>query len=110
MRARARLTRTARRAQTREGILRTAHAVFLERGFHGATLDEIAAAAGVTKGAVYSNFDSKADLFLAVYDVRLDERLRRFARARSTTRGLEQLARQDARTLAADDPDGRWTA
>jgi AcrR family transcriptional regulator len=42
--------------------------VFLHRGFHAASLDEIAEEAGYTKGAVYSNFASKDDLFLAVLD------------------------------------------
>jgi AcrR family transcriptional regulator len=41
--------------------------VFAERGFHGATLDEVARVAGFSKGAVYSNFESKDDLFLALF-------------------------------------------
>ena len=41
--------------------------VFAERGFHGASLDEVAAVAGFTKGAVYSNFKNKEDLFLALF-------------------------------------------
>ena len=40
--------------------------MFLRRGFHAATLDEIAEEAGYTKGAVYSNFAGKDDLFLAL--------------------------------------------
>ena len=42
--------------------------VFAEHGFHGATLDEVAAAAGFSKGAVYSNFKNKEDLFLALLE------------------------------------------
>ncbi len=42
-----------------------ARTVFLRRGFHGASLDEIAEEAGYTKGAVYSNFAGKDDLYLA---------------------------------------------
>ena len=45
--------------------------VFARDGFHGASLDDVAATAGFTKGAVYSNFKSKEDLFLAVFDDRL---------------------------------------
>ena len=49
-------------------MLRAAAQVFAERGFHEATLDEVAAAAGFTKGAVYSNFKNKEDLFLALVE------------------------------------------
>ena len=62
------LTAERRRQQTREYLLRAAADVFAERGFHEATLDEVAAAAGFTKGAVYSNFKNKEDLFLALVE------------------------------------------
>jgi len=62
------LTAERRRQQTREYLLRAAAQVFAERGFHEATLDEVAAAAGFTKGAVYSNFKNKEDLFLALVE------------------------------------------
>lgn len=60
------LTPDRRRRQTREHLLEAAAQVLAERGFQGASLDEVAAAAGFTKGAVYSNFKNKEDLFLAV--------------------------------------------
>ena len=62
------LTAERRRQQTREYLLQAAAQVFAERGFHAATLDEVAAAAGFTKGAVYSNFKNKEDLFLALLE------------------------------------------
>jgi AcrR family transcriptional regulator len=62
------LTPERRRQQTRDYLLRAAATVFTERGFHGASLDEVAAAAGFTKGAVYSNFKNKEDLFLALLE------------------------------------------
>src|SRR5271166_4734292 len=62
------LTPERRRQQTREHLLQAAAQVFAERGFHGASLDEVAAAAGFTKGAVYSNFKNKEDLFLALLE------------------------------------------
>jgi AcrR family transcriptional regulator len=62
------LTADRRRQQTREHLLQAAAEVFAERGFHAATLDEVAAAAGFTKGAVYSNFKNKEDLFLALLE------------------------------------------
>ncbi len=61
-----RLTRDEKKAQTRQRLLDAAWAVFTERGFLAPTLDDIAEAAGLTKGAVYSNFDSKEELFLAL--------------------------------------------
>jgi AcrR family transcriptional regulator len=51
---------------TRKELLRAAAGLFLRDGFVATSLADIAAAAGVTKGAVYSNFASKEDLFLAL--------------------------------------------
>ena len=61
------LTQERRRQLTRDHLLAAAAQVFAERGFHGATLDEVAQVAGFTKGAVYSNFKNKDDLFLALF-------------------------------------------
>jgi AcrR family transcriptional regulator len=61
------LTQERRRQLTRDHLLAAAAQVFAERGFHGATLDEVARVAGFTKGAVYSNFKNKDDLFLALF-------------------------------------------
>jgi AcrR family transcriptional regulator len=64
------LTRARRREMTRRHLMDAAAAVFARDGFHGASLDHVAATAGFTKGAVYSNFASKDDLFLAVFEDR----------------------------------------
>ena len=53
---------------TRAALLETATAMFAERGFARTSLDDIAAATQVTRGAVYHHFDSKQALFEAVYD------------------------------------------
>ena len=66
------LTPERRRAMTRRHLLDAAADVFARQGFHGSTIDEIAKAAGFTKGAVYSNFTSKDDLFLALLDDRIE--------------------------------------
>jgi AcrR family transcriptional regulator len=55
-----------RRAQTRERLLNAAAKAIAEKGLHATTLDEIAARAGLTKGAIYDNFESKDELFLAL--------------------------------------------
>lgn len=62
------LTPERRRERTRQHLIDAAVVVFGQRGFHGASLDEVAATAGFTKGAVYSNFKSKDDLFVAVLE------------------------------------------
>ncbi len=55
-----------RETQTR--LLDAAEEVFVRDGYEGAQLDEIAAKAGRSKGAVYTHFKSKEDLFLALYE------------------------------------------
>lgn len=60
------LTPERRRAMTREHLLAAAADVFARRGYHGATLDEVAQTAGFTTGAIYSNFSGKEELFLAL--------------------------------------------
>lgn len=59
--------REERRRQTVNRLLDAATQVFARKGIERATLDEVAAAAGLTKGAVYSNFASKEDLVLALF-------------------------------------------
>lgn len=66
-----RLTRPEKKARTRRDLLAAASEVFAERGFVATSIDQIAERAGMTKGAVYSNFDSKDDLLLAVMDEHL---------------------------------------
>ncbi|HSS58482.1 MAG TPA: TetR/AcrR family transcriptional regulator [Solirubrobacteraceae bacterium] len=72
---RVRLSRDERRARTRDDLVATARQVFEQRGFHRASLEEIAEAAGYSKGAVYSNFRGKDELFLAVYAEVVDQRV-----------------------------------
>jgi AcrR family transcriptional regulator len=67
---RSRLTREESAEQTRRRLLEAAESLFLERGFHAASLEAVAERAGFSTGAVYSRFDSKADLFLALLDAR----------------------------------------
>lgn len=89
-----RLTRAEAAAQTRRRLLDAARRVFFRTGFHGATVDAIAEEAGFTKGAVYSRFASKADLFLALYEDRQAERRQIFKR-------LARTAEHDHATAAA---------
>ncbi|NVI86116.1 TetR/AcrR family transcriptional regulator, partial [Actinomadura sp. BRA 177] len=68
--------RRDRREQTRTALLTAAERLWAERGIHGASLDDIAAAAGLTKGAVYSNFAGKTDLLLALMERITSDRTR----------------------------------
>jgi len=64
-----------RRAQTTRRLLDAAADVFSRRGFHAATIDDVADAAGYTKGAVYANFAGKDALFRAAVRQELDTAL-----------------------------------
>src|SRR3954466_13755289 len=61
-------SRERRLERTRALLLDAAEEVFAEKGFTPASLDDIARAAGYTKGAIYKHFATKEDLFLAVSD------------------------------------------
>lgn len=87
-----RLTRSERKELTRELLLDAAIEVFARQGYHGASLEDVAAAAGFTKGAVYSNFSTKADLFMALL-------------VRETARRNVALARAIASESVEDLPD-----
>jgi AcrR family transcriptional regulator len=71
-----RLTRAESAARTRSRLLVAAERVFFDRGFHGASREAVAEEAGLTKGAVYSRFESKADLFLAYQEERNEQTIR----------------------------------
>jgi AcrR family transcriptional regulator len=66
-----RLTRSEKRAQTRERLLDAAERVFLRRGLQGSSVEEISAEAGFTRGAFYSNFDSKEEMFVELLQDRV---------------------------------------
>ena len=67
-----RKTRAETKSRTRDRLISAAAHVFAQHGLKATTLDEIAETAGLTKGAVYSNFESKADLALAVLERQID--------------------------------------
>jgi AcrR family transcriptional regulator len=81
-------------------LLAAARRVFLERGYAGATLEAIADEAGFSKGVVYSQFGSKADLFLALLERRIEERAaqnERIAAEMAGAEGVQELLRVAAR-------------
>ncbi|HEY1523391.1 MAG TPA: TetR/AcrR family transcriptional regulator [Solirubrobacteraceae bacterium] len=103
-----RLTRAERQAQTRQELLDAAARVFIKRGFTGSSVEEISAEAGYTRGAFYSNFRSKNELFVELLHDRVYRRY-----TQMTQRGLQgrpPTLRETGETLAAiqAEPEGRW--
>ncbi|HVY77615.1 MAG TPA: TetR family transcriptional regulator [Solirubrobacterales bacterium] len=93
-------TRAEKQARTRAELLETAAAVFAQRGYAGATVEEIAERAGYSHGAVYSNFAGKDDLFLAVFEDYMAARARELA---ETQAGLAADAPLELRARALAD-------
>ncbi len=107
-----RQTRAERRAQTRDDLVDAADRLFSGQGFHLTSLDAVADAAGYTKGAVYSNFASKEDLFFAVYERRADraraEAERAFAQAPDEPDAARSILAAAARRRGG--PEDGWLA
>ena len=105
-----RLSRVERREQTRQELVTAAEACFVSRGFHASSVDEVAERAGYTKGAVYSNFASKEDLFFAIYERRVEQVLT------EVVPGLRQVGAEGAfdwlatTTIERRDRDDGWLA
>jgi AcrR family transcriptional regulator len=105
-----RMTRQERSEQTREELVEAAREVFLERGFHGASLEDISLAAGYTTGAVYSRFGGKDGLFLAVLDDHIERRLERYLEAADQAPDFESACRELGRAaVAAGRREPGWT-
>jgi AcrR family transcriptional regulator len=77
-----RQTRKEKQAETRERLLDAAESVFLRRGLQGSSVEEISAEAGFTRGAFYSNFGSKDELFVELLQDRV---YRQYARMTEET-------------------------
>jgi len=84
-------TQSERREKTHNAILEAAKGIFGERGFGATTMDDIAAGAGVAKGAVYHHFPTKEALFEAVFD----------QVSRDLVDDLDRVTRAEKDTLAA---------
>ncbi|GGU92950.1 putative TetR-family regulatory protein [Actinomadura cremea] len=94
------------RAEVRRRLLDEAARVFAERGYDDARIDDIAHAAGFTKGAVYSNFGGKQGLFAAILDAGAEAELKDVMAgiADGAERGpvLDRVARTVARRIVDD--------
>ena len=102
-----RLRRAQMVERNREAVLSAARRVFINKGYAGATLEAIAEEAGFSKGVMYSQFESKADLFLTLLERRIEERTGQGEHVVAEYAGLEGLRKlleaggEDARSEAA---------
>ena len=103
-----RLSRAEQSGRNRALLLAAARKVFLERGYHGASVDQIADAAGFSTGVVYSQFGGKADLFLALLEARIAERAAGNARAVEGLAGDAGLSRLLAHAASVDRAEPEW--
>jgi AcrR family transcriptional regulator len=101
---------SARRRATRERVLEAASEVFAERGFHGATVEDICERAGFTRGAFYSNFSSKDDLVLELSRRHAEDLVERIRRASKREHASAEDVLRDVLTAMADDTRSkeRW--
>jgi AcrR family transcriptional regulator len=103
-----RLTRAESQARTRAALLDAGERMFVERGFLGASVEVISEAAGYSRGAFYSNFESKEQLFAELLQERVYARYRDMANdsGAGERRSLGELGRRLAGMQA--DPAGQW--
>jgi AcrR family transcriptional regulator len=88
-----RSTRAEVTSANRSAVLRGARREFERNGYHGAVLARIAEAAGFSEGVIYSQFGSKADLFLAVLEASIDDRAVVLMEAARGASGIDELRR-----------------
>lgn len=105
-----RRTQAQRRAETRANILAAAQAVFARQGLRGASLEEVAAEAGVSRGAVYYNFTDKEQLFLALLRHRCRERAQRLRSLAAESDAADVTVRRAATAfIDSAERDPSWT-
>jgi AcrR family transcriptional regulator len=92
-------TRKERQAHTRARLMDSAAELAARRGIQGTSLDAVAERAGFTKGAVYANFRSKEELFLAMLDEHFQEHIEEVERAFADS---DESPPEQARHAAAD--------
>src|SRR3954471_12086542 len=93
---------TRRRAETRARLLEAAFGVFAAKGFGQTRIDDVCAAAGYTRGAFYSNFDSLDELFFALYDERAAVIAAQVAAALQDALSVPAVIERTAATLLLD--------
>jgi AcrR family transcriptional regulator len=103
-----RLSRAEQNERNRALVLAAARRTFLARGYHAASLDEIADEAGFSRGVVQSRFGNKADLFLALLEERITEREAQNARVAEHLSGDEGLAALASHATRRNEAELNW--
>jgi AcrR family transcriptional regulator len=103
-----RMTRAESRVATRDRLLEAAAQVFAEKGFYGAAVEEIAERAGFTRGAFYSNFSGKDDLFLALFDDRMRRQVDQVRALLEASRSPEEFFAALRRRSRSQPNDPSW--
>lgn len=91
--------RRLKKDEIRSRLLRSAARIFSAKGFDKTTLEEIAEEAGFSKGAVYSNFEGKDELFFCLIESRIDERIRAMENVPGSGGALADIAKRRAELL-----------
>lgn len=86
-----RRTQAERTAATRGALIAAARALFTERGFAGVSAEEIVAAAGVTRGALYHHFEDKTGLFAAAFEAIEEETIARIGAGAGTGSAIDRM-------------------
>ncbi|GHB54555.1 putative TetR-family regulatory protein [Streptomyces xanthochromogenes] len=98
---------TKRRPQTLARLLEAALEVFAESGFGAARIEDVCRRAGYTRGAFYSNFSSKEELFFALFDAHAARELERIAQLAADTDDRDLSVARIAGLLAHIGPNER---
>jgi len=106
---RTKLRREEQVERNRGLVLAAARRVFLARGYANASLDAIAEEAGFSKGVVYSQFESKADMFLALLEARITERAEQNERLAAELDGKDLAEAVPEQALAMRRAEPEWT-
>jgi AcrR family transcriptional regulator len=107
------MSREEKRAANRQLLLDAALKVFSRRGYAAATIEEIVDESGLSNGALYYNFRNKEDLFLALFDQRIEARIAAVERTVGAAGGDPGAHEAEVRRAAlegvrdVDDP-GEW--
>jgi AcrR family transcriptional regulator len=104
-----RVSRVEQVERNRDLVLAAARRVFLARGYASASVDAIAEEAGFSKGVVYSQFDSKADMFLALLEARIGERAAQNERLAARLDGADLAEAVPELALAMRRTEPAWT-
>lgn len=100
---------TKRRPITQAALGESAWALFAEKGFHATSISDIVERAGLTRGAFYSNYRDKEELFLALFDAHTDRLLAALREAAAHIEpGTDPTVQLQERLVGRTDEERQW--